>query len=54
MGILFDHSTPAPLRRFLAEHTVVEALERGWHNLTNGDLLKCRRGRRVRGADHRG
>jgi len=41
MLILFDHSTPAPLRGFLAEHAVVEALERGWQNLANGDLLNA-------------
>ena len=41
MFILFDHSTPSPLRNFLKEHTVVEAVERGWHNLSNGDLLNA-------------
>jgi hypothetical protein len=29
MLILFDHSTPAPLRYALKGHVVVEAVERG-------------------------
>jgi hypothetical protein len=41
MLILFDPSTPAPLRAFLAGHTVVEAVERGWERLSNGDLLNA-------------
>ena len=39
MLIQFDHSTPAPLRYALKGHVVVEAIERGWERLTNGDLL---------------
>lgn len=39
MLILFDHSTPAPLRHALADHVVVEAFERGWDRLSNGALL---------------
>ena len=39
MLILFDHSTPAPLRYALKGHVVVEAVERGWDRLVNGDLL---------------
>jgi hypothetical protein len=39
MFILFDNGTPAPLRHFLRGHTVVEAIERGWDRLTNGDLI---------------
>ena len=39
MLILFDHSTPAPLRYALAGHVVVEAIERGWERLVNGVLL---------------
>jgi hypothetical protein len=39
MLILFDHSTPAPLRHALAGHRVVEAIERGWERLVNGILL---------------
>jgi len=36
---LFDNGVPAPLRYALDEHVVVEAIERGWEQLTNGDLL---------------
>jgi|ERR1044071_1277538 hypothetical protein len=39
MLILFDHSTPAPLRYALKGHVVVEAIERGWERLINGVLL---------------
>jgi len=39
MLILFDHSTPAPLRIALKYHIVVEAIERGWERLANGALL---------------
>ena len=39
MLILFDHSTPAPLRYALKGHTVVEAVDRGWERLVNGALL---------------
>jgi hypothetical protein len=37
--ILFDQGTPAPLRRALTGHSVVTAFEKGWSNLTNGNLL---------------
>jgi hypothetical protein len=39
MLILFDQSTPAPLRFHLKAHTVTEARDRGWDRLANGDLL---------------
>src|ERR1039457_93399 len=39
MLILFDHSTPAPLRYALKGHVVVEAVERGWERLFYGALL---------------
>src|ERR1700743_3643524 len=39
MLILFDHSAPAPLATFLMGHTVVEAKDRGWDKLSNGELL---------------
>ena len=39
MRILFDHSTPAPLRHALTTHIVVEAVERGWDKLENSALL---------------
>ena len=39
MLILFDQGTPVPLRRWLAEHEVATAWQRGWAQLSNGDLL---------------
>jgi len=39
MLILFDNGTPAPLRYFLKGHIVIEAIERGWDRLTNGELI---------------
>ena len=41
MLILFDHSTPAPLRYALKGHVIVEWVERGWERLVNGALLKA-------------
>jgi hypothetical protein len=41
MKILFDHGTPAPLRRALAGHTVATAYEMGRTALDNGALLKA-------------
>jgi hypothetical protein len=39
MLILFDNGTPAPLRYALPGHMVVEAIERGWDRLANGELI---------------
>jgi hypothetical protein len=39
MRILLDHNTPAPLRYALSGHQVEIAYERGWAELTNGELL---------------
>lgn len=39
MLILFDNGTPAPLRHELKGHIVVEAVERGWDRLANGELI---------------
>jgi hypothetical protein len=39
MRILFDNGTPAPLRYALKGHVVVEAIERGWDRLVNGELI---------------
>ena len=39
MRILFDHGTPVPLREVLRHHEVSTAHERGWSNLSNGELL---------------
>jgi len=38
--ILFDQGTPAPLRLHLGPHSVDTVAERGWSNLSNGDLLR--------------
>jgi predicted nuclease of predicted toxin-antitoxin system len=39
MRILFDQGTPVPLRRSLAAHPVETAWQRGWAQLSNGELL---------------
>lgn len=41
MRILFDHDVPRPLRRNLPGHDVDTARQRGWEELTNGDLLNA-------------
>ena len=40
MRILLDNCTPRPLRRYLTEHQVDTARERGWEQLRNGALLQ--------------
>ena len=40
MRILFDHGTPAPLRRHLPEHLVDRSAEIGWELLENGELIR--------------
>jgi len=37
--VLFDQGTPEPLRQVLTRHEVATAYERGWSQLTNGELL---------------
>lgn len=44
MRILFDHNTPAPLRYSLRNFTVETTAERGWHRLSNGELLDAAEG----------
>ncbi len=39
MRILFDQGVPVPLRRWLTEHEVETAWQRGWAEISNGDLL---------------
>ena len=39
MKVLFDHNTPKRLRQYLPEHSVDTAWERGWAEVSNGDLL---------------
>ena len=41
MKVLFDHGTPAPLRRALTGHTVSTAHEMNWTELDNGALLRA-------------
>lgn len=38
--ILFDHGTPAPLRRHLDQHSVDRCAEKGWNLLENGELIR--------------
>jgi predicted nuclease of predicted toxin-antitoxin system len=40
MRILFDQNVPRKLRDSLAAHEVVTALQAGWDELKNGDLLR--------------
>ena len=40
MRILFDHGTPSGIARSLVGHEVTEAIDRGWHTISNGELLK--------------
>lgn len=39
MRILLDQGAPLPLRRCLAAHEIETAWQRGWAQLSNGDLL---------------
>ena len=39
MKILFDHGTRAPVRGYIPGHTVDTAAEKGWAELSNGELL---------------
>jgi len=40
MKVLFDHGTPAPLRRHLTGHSVDRSAENGWDRLENGELIQ--------------
>ena len=40
LRILFDHNIPEPLRRYLAQHTVDTADEKGWATIANGALIR--------------
>lgn len=39
MRILFDQGTPLPLGDWLADHEIETTWQRGWSELSNGDLL---------------
>jgi hypothetical protein len=41
MLVLFDQSTPLPIRPFLKGHTVETAWQRRWDKLKNDALLKA-------------
>ena len=41
MRILFDHSTPRKLRKYLLPHLVTTAAQVGWSRLENGLLLRA-------------
>lgn len=41
MLIHFDHGTPRSITTFLKNHQVVEAIVRGWEQLSNGELIKA-------------
>ncbi|MEO8098324.1 MAG: hypothetical protein ABI811_11535 [Acidobacteriota bacterium] len=40
MRILFDHGTPSGIAVALTGHEVTEAIDRGWDQISNGELLK--------------
>jgi len=40
LRILFDHNTPDPLRRYLRQHIVETAGEKGWASIANGALIR--------------
>ena len=39
MRVLFNQGTPVPLRNLLDSHQIETAYERGWSQLSNGELL---------------
>jgi predicted nuclease of predicted toxin-antitoxin system len=39
MRILFDHGTPSDIAKALSGHDIVEAIDRGWEQISNGELL---------------
>jgi len=39
MRVLFDQSTPVPIRPYLRGHEVRTAAQEGWDRLKNGELL---------------
>ncbi|HVI07207.1 MAG TPA: hypothetical protein VND65_02825, partial [Candidatus Binatia bacterium] len=39
MRILFDHNVPAGAAQALSKHEVTQAIERGWHRISNGELI---------------
>ena len=41
LRVLFDVNVPRPASRLLTQHSVEFADQRGWRELTNGDLLEA-------------
>jgi hypothetical protein len=39
MRILFDHGTPSGIAKTLSGHDITEAIDRGWEQISNGELL---------------
>jgi hypothetical protein len=39
MRVLFDHNIPSGTARALVRHQVIEAIERGWQRISNGQLI---------------
>jgi hypothetical protein len=40
MKLLLDQGAPVPLRRYLLNHIAETAYEKGWNDISNGELLK--------------
>jgi len=40
ISILFDHGTPSGIAAALEGHVVIEAIDRGWDRISNGELLR--------------
>ena len=40
MRILFDHGTPSGIASALVGHQVTEAIDRGWDQISNRELLE--------------
>ncbi len=40
MTILLDECVPWPMHKLLAGHACTTAQKRGWHAITNGDLIR--------------
>lgn len=39
MRVLFDQTTPVPLKRYLTGHEITLSVDVGWDRLRNGELL---------------
>ena len=50
MRIPFDHGAPAGLAKALAGYEVTDAIDRGWHCISTGELLKVAEEARFRSS----